>query len=174
MKKCFKCGLEKPLTEFYKHPKTKDGYLNKCKDCAKSDVHNDYSKNRNNPEFMEKERKRNRDRGRLSPRGKINCVLHLEECKRYQTKFPEKNEAKLKSSSLTPPEKGFERHHWSYNKEHYKDVIWLTKKNHMKGHRFIIYDQERKMYRRFDTNELLDIKENHENFIRWCIENKEN
>jgi hypothetical protein len=43
----------------------------------------------------------------------------------------------------------------------------------MKGHRFIVYDQERKMYRRFDNNELLDNKKSHEIFIKWCIENKE-
>jgi hypothetical protein len=66
-----------------------------------------------------------------------------------------------------------EKHHWSYNEEHFKDVIWLTKKEHMKGHRFIIYDQERKMYRRIDTNELLDTKEKHERWIKYCIENKE-
>lgn len=39
----------------------------------------------------------------------------------------------------------------------------------MKGHRFIIYDQERKMYRRFDNNILLDTKEAHYQFIQYCI-----
>lgn len=38
MKQCFKCHQEKPLRDYYKHPQMKDGHLNKCKDCTKSDV----------------------------------------------------------------------------------------------------------------------------------------
>lgn len=38
MKKCFKCGTEKSLGDFYKHKGMADGHLNKCKDCNKADV----------------------------------------------------------------------------------------------------------------------------------------
>jgi len=67
------------------------------------------------------------------------------------------------------PFEGAEKHHWSYNSEHYKDVIWLSTKDHKKAHRFIIYDQERMMYRRIDNLQLLDTKEYHEGYIKSII-----
>lgn len=36
-KKCFKCGKEKDLNDFYKHPQMPDGHVNKCKECNKID-----------------------------------------------------------------------------------------------------------------------------------------
>ena len=32
---CTKCSIEKPLTEYYKHPETKDRLNKKCKSCFK-------------------------------------------------------------------------------------------------------------------------------------------
>lgn len=42
IKKCFKCNEVKNKSEFYKHPGTLDGHLNKCKSCTKKDVKENY------------------------------------------------------------------------------------------------------------------------------------
>lgn len=61
-KRCFKCGLELPLSMFYAHPQTADGHLNKCKSCTKKDVHENYEKKINDDDFIEKERARGREK----------------------------------------------------------------------------------------------------------------
>lgn len=55
VKVCFKCGVEKPLTEYYKHQRMKDGHLNKCKNCIISDVK---QHRRENESVREYDRKR--------------------------------------------------------------------------------------------------------------------
>lgn len=55
MKKCFKCGAEKPYSEFYKHSKMADGHLGKCKFCTIEDVK---ERRATNPAVQEYDRKR--------------------------------------------------------------------------------------------------------------------
>jgi hypothetical protein len=171
MKKCFKCGELKELTEFYKHKQMGDGYLNKCKPCTKKDVKENYSKNSEDQLYVERERARGRKKYHRLYTGtaKANNERNI----KYHDLYPEKKKANVVSQRVKPPHPGLEKHHWSYNEEHYKDLIFITKREHMKAHRFIVYDQERMMYRRYDNNELLDAKEKHESFIFYCIENKE-
>lgn len=45
MKKCFRCSKILSFKYFYKHPQMGDGHLNKCKECTKSDVRENYKKN---------------------------------------------------------------------------------------------------------------------------------
>jgi hypothetical protein len=94
----------------------------------------------------------------------------MEAINRYKDKYPEKFIARNLSQKIKSTLG--HKHHWSYNIEHAKDVIDMTIQNHSKAHRFIIYDQERMMYRRYDTNELLDTRESHLDFITFCIKNK--
>lgn len=59
---CIKCDVEKPLSEFYAHPRMHDGHLNKCKSCQRADV------TRNRGENLERIRAYDRSRGsRMSP-----------------------------------------------------------------------------------------------------------
>ena len=58
-KRCFKCGKEKPISEFYRHKQMADGHLNKCKSCACNDVW----EHRRKPEFRSKILEYDRKRG---------------------------------------------------------------------------------------------------------------
>lgn len=141
MKKCFKCGETKPLSEFYKHSAMGDGHLNKCKECTKNDVN---MHRLNNIEYIrEYDRKRSSQQKRVELRKKvtktwINDGRHAESQKRYKEKYPEKYRARnifyaaKRDGKIIKPEacsvcgletKRLEAHHSDYSKP--LDVQWL-------------------------------------------------
>lgn len=170
VKNCIICGQEKPLDSYYKHPQMGDGHLNKCKDCTKEHSKQRFHVLKNNAEWVENEKARARDKyhrlgykdkHKPNPESKKVAIL------KYKQKYPEKQKARNAMNKMSMTKiKGTHLHHWSYNQEHYTDVIQLTVEQHNLAHRFMIYDQERMKYRRIDTMELLDTKEQHEQYIK--------
>lgn len=134
-KPCFKCGDTLPLSAFYKHPQMADGHLNKCKECNKKDVRENYRDNREH--YVEYEK----TRANLPQRMALNRITTT----RMRTRYPEKYKAHsavqyaLRSGQLK--RKPCERcgslrvhgHHDDYSKP--LDVTWLCPKHHKERHK---------------------------------------
>ena len=157
-KTCFKCHKSKPLSAFYTHPRMRDGHLGKCKTCTKADTKKRTEILMGNKEWVESERARGREKYfRLGYKNKSKNSVHtLESNRAYRLKYPEKYVASIEAQHIDSG--GLFKHHWSYCKEHRRDVIFLSLSDHAKVHRYMIYDQERMMYRK-TTGELIDTRE---------------
>jgi hypothetical protein len=173
MKKCFKCNEIKELSSFYKHKAMKDGHLNKCVDCTKKDVREREDSLKDNPEWIESEKKRHRDKyHRLNYKDKHKPTpeMKAKAMSNYNSKYPEKVRARNKSSHLKAEVKGNHLHHWSYAEGFEKDVIELTVKDHNLIHRFMEYEQKTMCYKaKLWDGELLNTKFKHLEYITFCF-----
>jgi len=130
MKECFKCNRVLPLDEFYKHSRMADGHLNKCKECTRKDVHQNYDKRRE--QYAEYERERFHDEHRKTKT--------LEYQRRRRHNHPDKARAygmvgrAVKNGTLTKQSCQFcgapesQAHHHDYSKP--LDVVWACFKCH--------------------------------------------
>lgn len=170
MRKCNVCNIEKPYSEFYKNEQMADGYLKRCKSCVKMKARERELALKSTPEGLAKDRARHREKYyRLNYKDKHKpCYEEKKKViERYNNKYPEKLKARNLTSHIRAG-KGNHIHHWSYNDEHMKDVFILSIKNHNELHRFIEYDQPKKMYRDLEGN-LLDTREKHEEYMNIIL-----
>ena len=131
LKTCFKCGIEKDQSEFYKHSAMQDKRLGKCKECTKRDVKTHRLKH------VERVRAYDRARGgRQTP----------EYLKEYRSKFPRKYKATCMVNNAIRDKRLFREgccvcaaterihaHHADYAKP--LNVRWLCVVHHFEWHR---------------------------------------
>lgn len=134
-KTCFKCGVEQPLDEFYRHPEMADGHLNKCKACTKHDAH----KHRRDPRFREKVLAYDRARGNRQTQAQSNAYRQQ---RPLVARAHDAVSRALRSGKLERPENCSHcsvkckphGHHEDYTKP--LDVVWLCVECHRNLHAF--------------------------------------
>lgn len=101
LKTCFKCGAQKPVEDFYRHPQMADGHLGKCKECTKYDVKLRYI-------TEPKKIKKYEDKRSKKPERIKKSTIH---CREWRAKYPDRYRAHcvvsnaIKTGKVTRPVK---------------------------------------------------------------------
>jgi hypothetical protein len=152
-KRCFKCGIEKPLYQFYPHSQMADGTLGKCKECTKKDTWLRVERKKLEPAWRDQERmrcrlKQDRFRRERSPEQIERDRVSLDKARvKWLAKNPEKRKAQHAANNALRDGKiprkylcemcgstgPLQKHHHDYSKP--LDVIWVCKPCHGKSHR---------------------------------------
>jgi len=150
LKKCFKCEVEKPRTDFYKHKGMADGLLGKCKLCAKKDV------NKNREDNLDRIQEYDRNRpNHLERQGRNRAYAKTEKgavaTKKGKRAWYEKNKHKrsamdkvgraVRAGKLSKlpcvvcGEERVEAHHPNYDEP--LNVVWLCTRHHADMHKML-------------------------------------
>jgi hypothetical protein len=149
MKNCSKCGLLKPLFDFYAHPKAADGRMNRCKECSKQDARANRAANI--------ERVKEYDRNRANLPHRVNARLayqrteafaesHRRSLARYDERFPHRRKAQIAAGNAIRDGRLIrqpclicgdraEAHHPNYDAP--LDVVWLCTFHHKQAHALV-------------------------------------
>ena len=140
MKKCFKCGKQQPLTEFYAHARMADGLLGKCKACCRS-----YS-----TEYRTKhiDKCRAYDSARALLPHRVKMAIELQRLRRIADRRKDICHNKViravsKGLLVRMPcqvcgDKKTVGHHESYDRP--LDVVWLCQIHHVARHKQMFMD----------------------------------
>lgn len=170
-KQCRQCGETKPLDEFYRHPAMGDGHLNHCKVCKRAYQAERHAEIMADPVLAEREMERHRKKAlRQYHERKKHDPLYWKRHTRTATEWRRSNQRKAGAHSAairahpeTPT--GMVRHHWSYDPEHWTDVIFIRPDMHYAIHRLLFYDAASQCFRT-TRGHLLDTKRKH---VRWML-----
>jgi len=155
MKNCRGCKLDKPFSDYYKHPHTADGLATKCKECAKVIVKAAREKNKDHYIAFDKARAMRPDRVaaraayQMTESGRA-AVKRAHQ--KYAEKSPERRAATIAVGNAVRDGKLIpwpvcaiadccakpEAHHPDYSRP--LDVVWLCSSHHRETHNLISKD----------------------------------
>jgi len=133
-KSCIRCGVEKPLTDFYKHPAMADGHLGKCSQCCREQATANRRKNQERYDSYDAARRDLPHRKEL--RAKVTANMKEERPEVYAAHCAVSNavrDGKLKKQPCEVCGAKAHAHHEDYSKP--LEVVWLCHAHHMERHR---------------------------------------
>jgi hypothetical protein len=132
---CFKCSNNLPLTEFYKHSAMGDGYLGKCKSCAKQDVLTHRLNNIDKIRAYDRERAKNPERARQA--AEISKQWRKEDSRRTKCHSAVARAVRsgglIKENCCVCGSVASLAHHESYDRP--IDVVWYCQAHHKERHK---------------------------------------